>query len=486
MVVKVSSGGQTFIIGVLGKDLIVNYYRFTMRLLSHIGAIASAGRVWFTGVKPITSVTTASRLCSSASSYPCPPVSLSRPQLDWDLLSDPNNLEKIRENIKLRKSSACIDKVMELYKEIYLNTDIHDMKSDIARDAINDNLLAAGLAVPNMSADRVMQMGDNPTLVYEKPFTNPEFKVRKFEDIARILSGARLSNMTLLSGERTYYLTGIMAELEQALIQWTVDQLVQVGFSLVSVPDLLHPSIISRCGMAVEGDRTQVYQLDPYYGQVALSGTAEMALGGFLAGKTLTSMELPSKMCAVSRCYRAETGRLGEEKGMYRVHQFTKVEMFCVTTGELEESRSALAMVHQLERDLFTKLGLSYRVLDMCADELGDPASEKFDIEAWMPGREMWGEISSCSNCTDYQARRLGVKAEDGTFCHTVNGTACAVPRMLIAICEQMQTENGSVVIPEVLRGYMRDRELMEPKQRKKRPNFLFVTSAKFFNKSKP
>ena len=385
----------------------------------------------------------------------------------------------------LRKSKASIDKVTDLYKEIYLNTDIHDMKSETARDAIKDELLSTGLALPNMCADRVLAMGDSPTLVYEKPFTNPEFKVRKFEDIARILSGARMSNLTLMSGERTYYLTGPLAELEQALIQWTVDQLVMAGFSLLSVPDLLHPSIISACGMTVEGDRTQVYQLDPCYGQVALSGTAEMALGGYLAGKTLTREKLPGMMCAVSRCYRAETGRMGEEKGLYRVHQFTKVEMFCVTAGQVEESSSALAMVHQLERELFTKLGLSFRVLDMCADELGDPAKEKFDIEAWLPGREMWGEISSCSNCTDYQTRRLGVRAEDGTFCHTVNGTACAVPRMLIAICEQMQTKNGSVVIPEVLRTYMRGKEVMEPKPRKLRPNFVFINSANFLNKSK-
>jgi len=328
-------------------------------------------------------------------------------------------------------------------------------------------------------------MGDHSTLVYEKPFVNPSFKLRKFEDIGRLLSGVRLSNLTLFSGDRTYYLTGCLAELEQALIRWTVDQLISCGFSLLSVPDLLHPSIISACGMHVDGERTQIYQLDPIYGDVALSGTAEMALGGFLIGKTFHSSELPRKICAVSRCYRAETGRQGEEKGLYRVHQFTKVEMFCVTEGILEKSQAALAEIHQLERSLFSKLGLAYRVLDMCADELGDPAAEKYDIEAWLPGREMWGEISSCSNCTDYQTRRLSVHQEDGSFCHTVNGTACAIPRMIIAICEQMQLENGNVIIPDVLRQYMRGQEIMEAKSRKARPNFFYITSANFFNKKK-
>ena len=252
-----------------------------------------SGRLSFAGTKHLSI-----GVRQSSSSYPCPDVVIPRPQLDWDWISHPDNYQKISENIKLRKSKASIEKVTDLYKEIYLNTEIHDMKSETARDALKDELVSAGLALPNMCADRVLAMGDSPTLLYEKPFTNAEFKVRKFEDIARILSGARMSNLTLLSGERTYYLTGCLAELEQALIQWTVEQLVMAGFSLMSVPDLLHPSIISACGMMVEGDRTQVYQLDPGYGQVALSGTAEMALGGYLAGKTLTGEQLPGLMLA--------------------------------------------------------------------------------------------------------------------------------------------------------------------------------------------
>jgi len=419
------------------------------------------------------------------STYPCPAVVLPPPQIDWGWVTDPGNYQKISDNIRIRKSKASIEKVMGLHKEIYLNTCVHDAKTDSGKEAILKELEKAGLSLPNMCADRVLEMGDAPTLIYENAFEAPDYKLRKFEDIARILSGARLNNLTLMSGDRTYYLTGPLAELEQALIQWTVDQLVSSGFMLLSVPDLLHPSIISACGMNVDGERTQVYQLDSYYGQVALSGTAEMALGGYLAGKTFTRDQLPSRMCAVSRCYRAETGRAMEEKGLYRVHQFTKVEMFSLTSSDEGESRSAMNMVHSVERDLFTKLGLSYRVLDMCGDELGDPAAEKYDIEAWLPGKGMWGEISSCSNCTDYQARRLGVKMEDGSFCHTVNGTACAVPRMVIAICEQMQLVNGSVVIPEVLRPYMRGQEVMEPKPKKLRPNFQFITSANYLNKSR-
>ena len=205
-------------------------------------------------------------------------------------------------------------------------------------------------------------------------------------------------------------------------------------------------------------------------------------MGGWLVGKSLE--ELPLKLAAVSRCYRAETGGAKEEAGLYRVHQFTKVEMFVVTEGKLETSESALDEILGVQRELFDLLGLSHRVLAMCPEELGDPAYRKYDIEAWMPGRQggFWGEISSCSNCTDFQARRLAVtsSSDNQTFCHTVNGTACAVPRMIIAICEQFQQENGSVEVPEVLRPFLGGRDLLEPLPKKNRPNLLWMPGANY------
>ena len=204
-------------------------------------------------------------------------------------------------------------------------------------------------------------------------------------------------------------------------------------------------------------------------------------MGGWLAGRSLE--ELPLKLAAVSRCFRAETGGAKEEAGLYRVHQFTKVEMFIVTEGRLEASERSLEEILALQRELFSLLGLSHRVLAMCPEELGDPAYRKYDIEAWMPGRQggFWGEISSCSNCTDYQARRLGVISSCGqNFCHTVNGTACAVPRMIIAICEQFQHKNGSVEVPEVLRPFLGGKDLLEPLPKKKRPNLLWMPGANY------
>jgi len=427
------------------------------------------------------------KLCSTPSSpiYPCPRVKLPKPQPNLEYLTDPHNVDKIQENIHLRKSNADIQRVQELYKQIYLYDDIHEVRSEAGQAATQESLLEAAMAVPNITPDNVLQLGEENKVLYENSFINPEFKIRTFEEIARILTGARLSNLGLVSEERSYYLLGVLAQLEQALVQWTLDMLMFRGFSLISVPDILHPSVIQGCGMQVDGERTQVYRLGHHYGDVALSGTAEMAIGGFLAGKQIKEEELPIKLAAVSRCFRAETGGAKEEGGLYRVRQFTKVEMFVVTKGTTEDSDAALQSILELERTLFSSLGLSYRVLAMCANELGDPAYTKYDIEAWLPGRlgGFWGEISSCSNCTDYQARRLGITETEGNFVHTVNGTACAVPRMIIAICEQMQQESGAVTVPEVLQPYMGGITVLKPKPKKLRPKYFFIPGVKYFDK---
>lgn len=188
-----------------------------------------------------------------------------------------------------------------------------------------------------------------------------------------------------------------------------------------------------------------------------------MALAGYFAGTKLKADKLPVKVTAVSRCFRAETSALQEEKGIYRVHQFTKVEMFSVCRPT--ESNALLEEFREIETNLFKNLGLHFKLLDMPPHELGSPAYRKYDIEAWMPGRKMWGEISSCSNCTDYQSRRLNIKVDDtDEFAHTVNGTACAVPRMLIAIIETFQREDGTISIPEPLKKFMKIEKIVKRK----------------------
>jgi seryl-tRNA synthetase len=211
--------------------------------------------------------------------------------------------------------------------------------------------------------------------------------------------------------------------------------------------------VIESCGMTVDGHRNQVYKVKD--SDLCLSGTSEMALAGYFANKSFESLRTPKKVTAVSRCFRAETSGLQEEKGIYRVHQFTKVEMFSVC--QPKDSEAVLNEFLELQIHLFQQLGLHFKVLDMPPSELGAPAYRKYDIETWMPGRKIWGEISSSSNCTDYQARRLNITCgEDGGYAHTVNGTACAVPRMLIALIESFQdAESGCIHIPRPLQKYM-------------------------------
>lgn len=221
------------------------------------------------------------------------------------------------------------------------------------------------------------------------------------------------------------------------------------------MPDILPAKAIEGCGFSTSGERNQVYKLND--SDLCLSGTSEMALAAFFSNKTTKIAEAPVKRIALSRCFRAETSGLQEEKGIYRVHQFNKVEMFAVTKPE--ESEKVLEEFKEIQIKLFQDLGLHFKLLDMPPHELGAPAYRKYDIETWMCGRGIWGEISSCSNCTDYQSRRLNMKIlkEDGAeiFAHTINGTACAVPRMLIAILEMYQNQNGSVSIPEAIIPYM-------------------------------
>lgn len=209
------------------------------------------------------------------------------------------------------------------------------------------------------------------------------------------------------------------------------------------------------------GDESQARVLEvvgekPVFEDLSLAGTAEVGIAGYFMDHAVRLQDLPIRVVCSSTCYRAETDTGREPWGLYRVHQFTKVEMFGVTAAESgAESGELLAEFLALQKEIFSELGLHYRVLDMPTEELGLPAYRKFDIEAWMPGRGKYGEISSASNCTDYQSRRLNIMYSDGAgvlrHAHTVNGTACAVSRMLIALLECNQLRDGRVRVPPAL-----------------------------------
>jgi len=284
--------------------------------------------------------------------------------------------------------------------------------------------------------------------------SNSNFKPLPLNKLKKIKYCLKTDNLTNYCGDRSYYFIGPLANVEQALVQYTLAKLIKKDFQLVSVPDILPYELIRRCGMNLVGDRNQIYTLDnSHYGDKwCLSGTSEMALAGSLMNKNISKDKLPLKLCSVSRCYRAEVSSIAEEKGIYRVHQFTKVEMFGACLPE--ESENMALYFRNVQEELFQPLDLHYRVLDMAKHELGTQAYRKYDIEAWMPGRGKYGEISSCSNCTNYQSLRLGIHSDDICL-HTVNGTACAVPRLIIALAETHQTADGSLKLPEILNNYV-------------------------------
>ncbi|KAK7504955.1 hypothetical protein BaRGS_00003983 [Batillaria attramentaria] len=386
------------------------------------------------------------------------------PQLDWTFLCHPDNREKIRANIASRKGVGLgdIDKVVQLWNQH------QTAKTAMEKQSLWQELLAEAVQIPNTSHPAAPVGDESQAHVVEIQGDRREFDFtpQTVVELGEALQLLRTDYLAMATGPRTYYFLGDLARLEQALVNFTVHYLRQKGFHLISVPDLLHPDVIESCGFSTQGNRTQVYKLSPEkHGPVCLAGTAEMSLGGFFANQTLDASDLPIKVAAVSRCYRAETSDIAEEKGIYRVHQFTKVEMFGVTSRD--ESGKLLQELLDIERHLFLSLGLHFRILDMPTEELGAPAHRKFDIETWMPGKGFWGEISSASDCTDFQSRRLNIQYCDSAgnlqFAHTVNGTACAVPRMIMALMENNQQKDVSVPIPQALHPWMGSTTVLRP-----------------------
>ncbi|XP_066438029.1 serine--tRNA ligase, mitochondrial isoform X1 [Eleutherodactylus coqui] len=296
-------------------------------------------------------------------------------------------------------------------------------------------------------------------VVGEKP--DFDFNVLGHLEIGEELDIIRQRRLAHISGNRCYYLRGAGAMLQHALVNFTITKLVKKGFLALSVPDMLRGAVFEGCGMQPTAHSSQVYSLDPSaHPDLHLAGTSEVGIAGYFMDHVVQLSDLPIRTVCCSTCYRAETDNVRETWGLYRVHHFTKVEMFGVTANETgKESQEMLQEFMDLQKEIFSDLGLHFHVLEMPSEELGLPAYRKCDLEAWMPGRGTYGEISSASNCTDFQSRRLSIMYQrpDGELrhAHTINGTACAVPRLIIAILESNQLKDGRVRIPEVLQPFM-------------------------------
>lgn len=305
--------------------------------------------------------------------------------------------------------------------------------------------------VPDGKSDK-----DNKILreVGEKPAF--DFKPRDHLAIGEALDILDFERGAKVAGSGFYYLKNEGAMLEIALVHFALDFLRGKGFVPVITPDLAHKKFYLGTGYLPRGPEAQTYEIAE--SDLGLIATAEVTLAGLHAGEILDMKSMPLRYAGYSHCFRREDGAYGKySKGLYRVHQFSKVEMFAFATPET--SREIHMQFLALEEELWQALGIPYRVLDMCAADLGAQATRKFDLEAWMPGRGDWGEVTSTSNTTDYQARNLDIRyrATDGSIsaAHTVNGTALATSRAPIAMLENYQQKDGSVIIPDILQPYM-------------------------------
>jgi seryl-tRNA synthetase len=272
-------------------------------------------------------------------------------------------------------------------------------------------------------------------------------------DLIDFEAGARVA------GSGFYFLKNDAVLLEMALVQFALTKLRGEGFTLFTTPDLARDSVLEGIGFTPRGSETQIYSVADT--DLSLVATAEITLGGIQKDQTLEQSVLPLKYAGLSHCFRTEAGAAGRAtRGIYRVHQFTKVEMFGYAGPDVKDSDALHQQILRIEEEIFQALGIPYRVIDTASGDLGGPAYRKFDIEAWMPGRGEYGEVTSASNCTDYQARRLNIRCRSqerkGTqYVHTLNGTAISCARAIIAVLENYQQEDGTVVVPEVLRPWV-------------------------------
>lgn len=381
-----------------------------------------------------------------------------------------DKLSEVQElNRKANEHAPLVGREKDPHKKSELIEEGRKLRKDKDRaqhehDALDAEILELQSGIPNMThPDAPVGEDDKSNLELRRGKTPvPEFgftpkdhvELGEAHDLIDFEAGARVA------GSGFYFLKNEAVLLELALQQYAMQTLIADGFTPVITPDLAITEVLHGTGYIPRGPETQIYSIEN--SNLNLVATAEITLGGMLAGQTLQASELPLRICGISHCFRTEAGAAGRaSRGLYRVHQFTKVEMFAFTLPE--QSDDMLEQFCALECQIFDGLEIPYRVVDTATGDLGGPAYRKYDLEAWMPGRGEggeFGEVTSTSNCTDYQARRLNarykVKDVKGThFLHTLNGTAIAISRAIIAILENYQQEDGTIRVPTVLQPWV-------------------------------
>lgn len=414
------------------------------------------------------------------------------------------NPEKFIDGAKNKNANVDIKKLVELYeKRNKLMQDLESLRarqnevskeitlvSGAKKDALLEEMKTAKETAKNLSPqieelekeiDEIAIRIPNPTLpstphgkdesesvVVKTHGKKPKFDFQPQDHIAlgKSLDIIDIERGTRTSGARFYYLKGDAALLEFALLQYVVGKLVQKGFTPVIPPVLVKEEAMYATGF-FPADRNEIYSVNPKTAEnpendnLFLVGTSEVPLTMLHATEILESEKLPIRYAGFSTCFRREAGSYGKDTaGIIRVHQFDKIEMFSFCSPEKSEEEHEL--IRETEEEIMQELGFHYQVLNICDGDLGYPAAKKYDIEVWIPTQEKFRELTSCSNCTDFQARRSKIKYKNPSntggkneYVHTLNGTAMASARTLVAIIENYQTKEGNIIIPEVLRPYM-------------------------------
>ena len=415
--------------------------------------------------------------------------------------------DEIKQNIKNRNMNVDLDEVIRLQdKRSELLHSVEEMRAQRNQNALKmkqklrkeerDELLSSGRILKDkiaheesllskIESDYLNKLRQIPNYAHKnapvgkedkdstavkyvgKP-TEFDFKPKDHVQLGEEMDLIDFDTATKVSGPKFYYLKNQAVLLQMSLERYALDIVMKHGFTPLITPDVAKEEILEGIGFNPRGEESNIYTLEDT--GTALVGTAEITLGGYFSGKVFDKSELPVRFTGLSHCFRREAGGAGQySKGLYRVHQFSKLEMFIFCTPE--DSEKYHEELLSIEEEIFGGLDLAYRVVDTCTGDLGAPAYRKYDIEAWMPGRGdsgEYGEVTSTSNCTDYQARNLNIKFKntDGKteYVHMLNGTAVAVSRAVVAIMENNQTKDGRIIIPKALVPYMGISEIKNAK----------------------
>ena len=338
-----------------------------------------------------------------------------------------------------------------------------------AEEAWNDAILA----LPNLAAEAAPAGGEDDFVVLETIGTPRDFAAEGFEprdhlELGRLLGAIDVERGAKVSGSRFYFLTGIGARLERALVAMALDQAADAGFTEVIPPALVRPRAMDGTGFLGQA-ADDVYRIEGE--ELYLVGTSEVPMAAYHSDEILDGATLPRRYAAFSPCYRKEAGSHGKDtRGIFRVHWFDKVEMFVY--ADLADAEAEHQRLLEWEKEFLAKLELPFQVIDVAAGDLGLSATRKFDCEAWIPTQERYRELTSTSNCTEFQSRRLDIRGRfaspSGTGTETrpvatLNGTLCAVTRTIVALLENHQQADGSVRVPEALRPYLGGLEALKP-----------------------